>query len=244
MSARRYYPANHVDSNETLKQATSGFHIRALIEVIQQAPDLKSLQELLSDHRQLYVSIQNLVTQPGQLVSAAKGSPRVNTIEFRQHAGITGSRDALPWISFLGTLVKYSHSQNVDSVRAICTLAASDPRLSLPDFFGILGIEKQTRLHYLDRSRETLQKALDDTRAAVEKELFDGGSKIISLQLSDERAEAQDPEAVAKTIQKKFKEGGYGQFSRKFIDIIASDLSAEEKQRLTIGWKAPARRFY
>lgn len=239
-SQPKRYPASHVDSNSTLKQAASDLHIGALVEAIQQAPDLKSLQELLSYLRQVYVNIQHLVIQPGQLVSQVKRTPRLNTIEFRQHAGITDPQEALPWIDFVHTLVKYAHSQSVESVRSICALAASDPHLSLADMFDILGVAQQTRDSYLDRSQEKFETAMGNARAEVDKQLnFDSPLRAVALQLLDERAKAQNPEAVAWIVQKKFKQGGYGQFSRRFINVYAPDLSVKAKERLTIGWEAP-----
>jgi len=42
-------------------------------------------------------------------------------------------------------------------------------------------------------------------------------------------------------VRTKFDAGGYGQFSRQFIDVYAPDLDDEVKEKLTIGWEAPVR---
>jgi hypothetical protein len=59
------------------------------------------------------------------------------------------------------------------------------------------------------------------------------------LDLLNERASDHDRDKVLKTIRDKFKEGSYGQFSRKFIDVYAPLLDDESKDKLEIGWEAP-----
>jgi hypothetical protein len=63
----------------------------------------------------------------------------------------------------------------------------------------------------------------------------------ISLDLLNERAEDHDLDNVSKVIRNKFQKGGYGQFSREFIDGYAPLLENKLKDKLEIGWNIPFR---
>ena len=79
-------------------------------------------------------------------------------------------------------------------------------------------------------------------RAEVEAAFGGGGDsplRKVALELIDEREAEYIRVAVGKAVRDKFDAGGYGQFSREFIDVYAADLGEEEKVMLTIGWEAP-----
>lgn len=163
-AARVHYPANQMDSEDTLKKAASGFHTMAFFEVIQQAPDIESLQEMLLLSSKTNVNIMHLVVIPGQVVSEERPYARFNTIEFRQHAAIAEPREALAWIDFVQTLVKYAHDLDEKSVRAVCEHVASNPAL-------------QPRSHVHNAARQTA-----NTRLLPES--YQGGSRDCHQQLS------------------------------------------------------------
>jgi hypothetical protein len=140
----------------------------------------------------------------------------------------------------LQTLVKYAHSQTAESVRSACQAVASDPHFSLADLFELLDVSQQTRTFYLTRTKASVQTTFDLARTQTEALNTNDPFRAISLELINERAADHDPVQIAKTIREKFKEGGYGQFTREFIDEYAPELSEEDKERLTIGWVAPA----
>lgn len=236
---RDAYPAVHMESNATLKQDAHGYHTAAFVEVIQQAPDVKSLQQLLTLYSENNVNILHLVVKPGENVNKERAYPRLNTIEFRQHAAITDPRDALPWIDFLQTLVKYAHSQSAEDVRATCARAASDPRFNLADLFDLLGVEQETQNFYLSRSNQTVQTAIDAARTQAELSGPNDPLRSTILELINERAEIHNPSNISRTIKTKSEGGGYGQFSREFIDVYAPELSEESKAKLTTGYGAP-----
>jgi len=238
-AARGRFPANQMDRNATLKAAASGYHTMAFVEVIQQAPDIESLQDLLSLCCETTVNILHLVVNEGENVNEERSYRRLNTIEFRQHAAVTDPKEALAWIDFLQTLVKYAHSQNADTIRSICENVASDPGFGLADLFELLSANEQTQNFYLSRSGESVQASFDLERAEAEALDSDDAFRAISLELINERAADHDPDNVARIIREKFEEGGYGQFTREFIDGYAPDLSDENKEMLTIGWVPP-----
>jgi len=239
-AARNRYPASHMGDNAILEQAASGYHTMAFVDVIQQAPDIESLQHLLSLCCETSVNILHLVVNEGENVSEERGYRRLNTIEFRQHAAITDPKEALPWIDFLQTLVKYAHNQTNESIRSICEHVASNPHFDLADLFSLLDVGQQTQHFYLTRTKASIQTPFALARTEAESLDPTDPFRAISLELINERAADHDPDNVASTIREKFEEGGYGQFTREFIDGYAPELSEEEKERLTIGWVAPA----
>ena len=229
-----------MDHDAALKAAASGYHTIAFVEVIQQAPDIESLQNLLSLCCETTVNILHLVVNEGENVNKERSYRRLNTIEFRQHAAITDSKEALAWINFLQTLVKYAHSQSAESIRSICENVASNPHFGLADLLELLGVGQETQSVYLTRSRESIQASFDLERAEAEALDSDDPFRAISLELINERAADHDPDNVATTIREKFEQGGYGQFTREFINAYGPHLSDEDKERLTIGWVVPA----
>lgn len=237
-AARGRYPANQMDRNATLKAAASGYHTMAFVEVIQQAPDIESLQNLLSLCCETTVNILHLVVNEGENVNEERSYRRLNTIEFRQHAAVTDPKEALAWIDFLQALVDYAHSQSAESTRLICENVASNPHFDLADLFELLSVNEQTQKFYLCRSKESVQASFDLARAEVEALGSDDPFRAISLELINERAADHDPDNVARILREKFAEGGYGQFTREFIDAYAPHLS-DEKEMLTIGWMPP-----
>jgi hypothetical protein len=238
-AAQGQYPANQMEDNSILKQAASGYHTMAFVEVIQQAPNIESLQQLMSLCCETSVNILHLVVNEGENLNEERNYRRLNTIEFRQHAAITEPKEALAWVDFLQTLVKYAHTQSAENIRSACESISSDPHFGLADLFELLGIRQETRSFYLSRSKEAVQATSNHAQAKAEALDSEDPFRKISLELINERAADHDPDNVANIIKEKFEEGGYGQFSRAFIDGYAPNLSEEAKERLTIGWVAP-----
>jgi hypothetical protein len=82
---RERYPVGLMDSDPVLKRAASQFDTMAFVDVIQSAPNIKSLQELLSSCSENSVSITHLIADDGdQIISDMRPYKRFNTIEFRQ----------------------------------------------------------------------------------------------------------------------------------------------------------------
>jgi hypothetical protein len=237
-ATRDRYPANVMDSNPVLKQAVSDIHTMAFVGVIQNAPDIKSLREMLSSCSENSVSINHLIAGDGdEVIGGTRQYKRLNTIEFRQHAAVKGAKEALPWIDFVQTLVKYADSTSLKDVTSECERAASDPFLGLPYLFELLHVEQETQHYYLSRFNETIQCSIDAARMKVES--FGPGDPFrnIPLYLLKDRAEDYALDNVKNAIRKKFEKGGYGQFSRDFIDGYAPLLDKKIKKKLTIGWK-------
>ena len=101
----------------------------------------------------------------------------------------------------------------------------------------------ETGDYWLDRV-SGVEPFFDHVAARAEVEAAFGGGvdsplRKVALELIDEREAEYIRVAVGKAVRDKFDAGGYGQFSREFIDVYAADLGEEEKVMLTIGWEAP-----
>ncbi|KAM0710090.1 hypothetical protein Q7P35_002452 [Cladosporium inversicolor] len=203
-------PANQTNNNATLKQAASSYHTIAFVEVIQQAPDIESLQQLLSLCCETSVNTLHLVVNEGENLNEQRSYRRLNTIEFRQHAAVTDPKEALAWVDLLQTLVKYAHNQSADNIRSICKHAASNPRFNLADLLDILSVNVRARNFYLTRSKASVQVTFDLARAEAEALNSNDAFRAILLELIDERAADHDPDNVASIIKEKFEQGGYG----------------------------------
>jgi hypothetical protein len=237
-ATRDRYPANAVDSDPVLKQAASGIHTMVFVDVIQSAPDIKSLREMLSSCSENSVSINHLIAGDGdEVIGGERQYKRFNTIEFHQHAAVTDAKEALPWIDFVQALVKYANSTSLKVIMSECERAASDPFVDLPYLIGLLHVEQGTQDYYLSFFNETIQCSIDAARMKVES--FGPGDPFrnISLHFLDDRAKDYDFDNVKEAIRKKFEKGGYGQFSRDFIDGYSSGLDKEIKKKLIIGWR-------
>jgi hypothetical protein len=241
-ATRDHYPANAMNSDPVLKQAASDIHTMAFVHVIQSAPNMKSLREMLSSCSETSVSINYLIAgDRDEVISDTRQYTRFNTIEFRQHAAVTDAKEALPWIAFLQALVKYADSTSPEIIISECERAASDPFVDLPALFELLDVGHETRNYYLNRSNEMIQHSIDAARMQVESFGAEDPFRQISLDLLNERAEDHDLDNVSKVIRNKFQKGGYGQFSREFIDGYAPLLENKLKDELEIGWNIPFR---
>jgi len=168
------------------------------------------------------------------------------TIEFRQHAAVTRTAETLPWIDFVTALVKYAHENSVEEIRQVCTRAEEDPKLTLEIFLMLLPMNEDHMFYYLDRG-DGLDLFFDHEAARAEVENVFGDAddnhplRKVALELIKERKNEYDHDVVGKAVSRKFEAGGYGQFSRDFIDVYAPHLSEEEKVKLTIGWETTIR---
>jgi hypothetical protein len=237
---RKLYPDGLMDSDPVLKEVASRFDSEAFVDVIQKAPNIKSLREMLSDCSENSVSITHLIADDGdQIISDLRPYKRFNTIEFRQHAAVTDAKEALPWIDFVQALVTYANSQSVEKIMSDCKRAATDPRFDLKAMFELLHVGQETRQYYLGRSNESIQHSIEAVRMEIESFGAADPFRKISSDLLNERANGHDRDKVLKTIRDKFKEGGYGQFSRESIDVYAPLLDDESKDKLEIGREPP-----
>jgi hypothetical protein len=97
--------------------------------------------------------------------------------------------------------------------------------------FQTLNIDRETRGYYLNRTKASVNTAIDAVRLQTQQAGLVGPMEKVELELLDERAKSHDPDAVEAKIRQKFEAGGYGQFSRKFLDVYAPDLSDERARR-------------
>ena len=230
------HPYDKTPTNPVLARAVSGFHTAAFLELIAGASTLDELGENFVYSKETTVSLMYLL----------KGwETFAKTIEFRQHAAVTTAAETLPWIDFATAFVNYAHTSSTEDVRDACMNAINAPDLSLIDLLVLLPMKQEHIYYYLDRADGTLPFYDEDgARAEVQGAFGNTASPLrtIALEVIDEEKEGYDFTAVRKGVRDKFDAGGYGQFSRRFIDAYAPDLDDEVKEKLTIGWEAPVRR--
>ena len=225
---------SHTASNPHLAQATSGLYNTAFLENIQSAPNLDSL-----------INLAELKQSTVSLLYLKNWSSLAKTIEFRQHAAVTSAAETLPWIDFVTSLVAAAHESSAERVLRFCARAAENPDLTIEGLLDFLPMrEEGDFVYYLDRMIDAGRRFFDHdaARAEVEAVLGDAGDerlRKVALELVEERKAEYDPGVVGNAVRGKFEAGGYGQFSRKFIDVYAPGLSEEDKVKLTIGWEAP-----
>jgi hypothetical protein len=230
------YPFDKISSsNPVLAGAVTGLHAAAFLELIAGASTIDELGENLVFGKEMTVSLMYLL----------KGwETFAKTIEFRQHAAVTTPAETLPWIDFAGALVRYAHTSSAEDVHAACTHAINAPDLSLMDLLVLLPMKQEHLHYYLDRA-DGREPSYDDATARAEVQAAFGNTgcplRTIALEVIDGEKEGYDIAAVRKGVKNKFDGGGYGHFSRRFIDVYAPDLEDEEKEKLTIGWEAPVR---
>jgi hypothetical protein len=228
------FPSSHTASNTRLAQAVTGLHTAAFLEVIQATPDINALARS-------FPLPENTVSLL-YLIERGRGQAAPKTIEFRQHGPVTTAAETLPWINFASSLVRYAHENSVEKVLEVCTRAAEDPTLTLEDFLTLLPMDQDHMFYYLDRVDDPAlgsEPLFDHAAARAEAETTFGGDngalRKVVLELIDEREAEYDHTAVRNTVRDKFNAGGYGQYSREFIDVYSPDLKEEIKVKLAIG---------
>lgn len=236
LPSKPVYPFDKISSsNPVLARADTGLHTAAFLELIAGASTIDELGENLVYGKETTVSLMYLL----------KGwETFAKTIEFRQHAAVTTPAETLPWIDFASAFVNYAHTSSAEDVHAACTHAINTPELSLMDLLVLLPMKQEHLHYYLDRAdgREPFYDALS-ARAEVQAAFGNvfGPLRTVALELIDEEKVGYNLAAVRKGVNDKFEGGGYGQFSRRFIDEYAPDLDDAVKVKLTIGWEAPVR---
>lgn len=125
----------------------------AFIELIHQAHNLEALQELFGRKGIKSDKIEKKKTDINILNLSDPVNPnKKNTIKFRQHAGVTRPQEALAWIDFVQTLVQFAHDQSPESIESACERAATEPDLTLEEFFNLLGVSAETQAYYINRT--------------------------------------------------------------------------------------------
>ena len=226
------YPSSHIASNPPLTAAISGLHTSAFLETIQATPDIETL-----------VASQPLKETTVSLRYLSEALHSHKTIEFRQHAAVSTAAETLPWVAFVTSLVRYAHASSAEQIRKNCARVADDGGISLRHLLALIAMPDETGDYWLDRV-SGVEPFFDHVAARAEVEAAFGGGvdsplRKVALELIDEREAEYIRVAVGKAVRDKFDAGGYGQFSREFIDVYAADLGEEEKVMLTIGWEAP-----
>lgn len=236
------YPTTGMEGNPALVKAASGFDTKSFIEVIQQAPNLGALQQLFARTATIDKEVEKKKTDINILnLSEPADTNRTNTIEFRQHAGVMTFEEILPWIDFVQALVRYAHSETAEGVRDVCAIAANDPDFKLKGLFELLNVSQETQSYYLNRTANITDDAVP---AKSKQATVNDPIQSLVQKLAAQRKAESDPEAVAKAVRTKFRLGGYGQYSREFVDGYVKSWSEEEKtglnlESLAIGYQEP-----
>jgi hypothetical protein len=214
-------------------------HTAAFLDVIQDAPHGR---DGVLDLDPLGFLVQGKDTTVSLMYLLKGWYTRASTIEFRQHAAVVTPAETLPWIDFVTALVKFADTSSADQIRDFCMHAANTPTLSLMELLVWLPMNQAHINYHVDRAVGSTHFYDDVTARAGVQAAFGnvaGPLRTIALGLIDEEKAGYDIGSVRKGVRTKFDAGGYGQFSRQFIDVYAPDLDDEVKEKLTIGWEAP-----
>ena len=212
------------------------------INVISAAPSVHDLTRI--SHRRNHTTTLNLENLR-EYNPEGYNNPKI-TVEFRQHAGTMDIDTVLSWLDVVTSLTHFSHHQSSTSTRKLIDEGLALPNYDPVSFLKTIGCKPSTMQHY--RSVLGLDSGPSYSTTLMTKELdvvarFKGERKIpaslraLRMLMMGQTTAAFEPEAVKDRIAAKFKIGGYGQFSRAYLDGISTfSLSDEEKERLTDGW--------
>ena len=160
------------------------------------------------------------------------------TIEFRQHAGTLDPAEIRAWIDVVVSVVQHAHYASEANFKDSLRDWLSPNCYSIDVLKGI-GCSAATTRFYKDRleavsfepshNMDLFQQDLD------ELDLFQEENMIAPLLAFAETKQVQrlDPAHVRKRINEKFRLGGYGQFTREYLDQVEG-IDEELREKLAI----------
>ncbi|CZT20172.1 uncharacterized protein RCC_06029 [Ramularia collo-cygni] len=148
------------------------------------------------------------------------------TIEFRQHGATLQSAEILNWIGVLVGLFKYANSTNHAAVKAACLKNWDNPAFTMLDLLKLFGYRAQDDIfrHYANvlgelPNRRPYSETIEmQALRAVDRFGPNDCFAPVMKHLIKSRAELTNIEKVRQLINRKFLQGGYGQFSKSYLD--------------------------
>ncbi|KAK0940001.1 hypothetical protein LTR29_008470 [Friedmanniomyces endolithicus] len=257
------YPESLFDSNPAVKDAAFQFTTKAALVLIENAPNVRALQELQAGQAHACtVNLENLQDFQDSDAHGGYDIPKM-TIEFRQAASSLDADEVQAWLDVLVSLTHHAHATSDKAFAKLAKATFLSPRFSARNLLTILGCAPRTLAHYGSKVAGSASLALiiarttqpahvpagsvyhDDLAAREEHRLTSSPlfNPFYKLQLPNlkDRLALIHRGHINRRILKKFLAGGYGQFTDHHLNAL--DFSAiggdAARQRLRIGWVNP-----
>lgn len=238
------YPGTSFDETPALRFAAQKCDVASWLTLIEHAASLDDIAQFQDEMgHESTINLENLREQ-GAVADPELDVPKM-TIEFRQHAGTLQPTEILNWIGVLVGLFKYANTTRASDVKAMCLRNWTDPSMTMLDLLKVFGYRSEEdivqhyarlaggigyRLPYADLVKA---QELDAIRRFASNDRF----VPIMQHLIERRARNIHPDPINALIDRKFAIGGYGQFSKSYLDQIRSDeLETTERNYLTLGF--------
>ncbi|KAK1029611.1 hypothetical protein LTS16_019560 [Friedmanniomyces endolithicus] len=256
------YPESHFDSNPAVKDAAFQFTTKAALVLIENAPNVRALQDLQAGHAHgCTVNLENLRDFRDFDAHDEYRIPKM-TVEFRQAASSLNSDEVQAWIDVLLNLTRHAHATPDKAFAKLATTFLS-PRFSVRNLLTTLGCTPRTLAHYGSKvagsaslaqiiARTTQPAHVDegsvyhDDLAAHEERRLNSSpfyNPFYKLQVQNlkDRLATLHRGAINRRILKNFLAGGYGQFADAHLNALDfSEIGGDAaRQRLRIGWVNP-----
>ena len=233
-------PGPHLEVS--VSTAAFSFNVVDWLEVIDRAPSLTTLQNL--QHGWAHNSTLNLANLGQYDSHEYNPNGRTMTFEFRQHAGTLDQDSVRAWVDVVVGIVQHAHDISAADFKELCTNVWQSPTYGTVDLLKTIKCSDRTIEHYglrLGMPRASSNHGGDDVfrKDMANLELLPHENLIRPLVelLNHKQAQSLLPSNVYARIDEKLRLGGYGQFSREYLDELTSmDIGPELREKLTIGW--------
>jgi hypothetical protein len=247
------WPRDSFAADPELRRCAENNDLISWISIIDKAEHVRQYEQLQTEffHKSV-IDTSNLMPFVPTGVWPSFGKKL--TFEFRQHAGTVDPQEVLPWIDVLTRMLYYAHENTQQDVQARCASDWRDPACETLHFLDLLGYAKTDVVfrHYKRvlglQAHITTATSTSYAREcrARDEQIARGyaSANTVFAELLQWEAEAmqlsRDCDAVRERIEGKFLAGCYGQFEAGFLDELPAPqdaLTAEEKTKLTLGWR-------
>jgi hypothetical protein len=217
-------------NDSSIGKAVDSFYVGDWLEVIDNAPSFKAILQLqmLSLGRGT-LNLRNLAPYDSDDENDQDFGfwvPQMMTIEFRQHAGSLDSAEIHAWMDVVVSMVTHAHYTPDADYKALSRTEWLKPDYGSVDLLMAVGCSLDTKRFY--RHKLSATRRSQEPNEAVfaadiaETDLFPLDAMIAPLLEYVEWKRRQDhhPGNVADRIKEKFRMGGYGKFSDKYLNQL------------------------
>ena len=218
-------------------RSVDSFHVSDFLAVIDHAPTLNDLQQRHYYAGRPTLNIENLGeyesngTRPSNFDEEDDGrplpyEPKMMTLEFRQHAGSLDSAEIHAWVDTVASMVKHAHYTSDTDFHSISRNEWLKPNYSSIELLRELGCSQATLLFYSERlalgqpSRQANERAFATDIADTDVYPVDAMIAPLLEYVAWKRQQDYHPRAVRDRIKEKFRLGGYGKSSYKYLNEL------------------------
>ncbi len=233
------YPISAYD-HPLVRKASEGYDIDSWLTLVSHAPTISSLLDM-------YTGYPKSTT-----INIKQSNPKMNpyqykkTIEFRQHRATLQAEAVVSWLQYVVAMVGFCES---NSMAALLALVNRNSRTRRADFdFPMLcrtiGCGDDVVAHYKNQLAGDYSHTLrQQDKVDADQTARTRAEPLAELALHSISRERDDinPKHVHKRLREKLLMGGYGQFSREYIDEVlgSAHVSEQEREKITLGYRAP-----